>query len=94
MPLGVLLHRVPDVRQPPARPHLLDRQPQASSVTLSSRCASSLDLADRERARRVPEVPLVDDPQSIPTMSPSRSGRSFGMPCTITSLTEMHSVAG
>ncbi len=59
--LDVLLHRVADVRQMAAGAHLLDRQLERLAGHLEQPAGLARHLADREGARRVAVVALVED---------------------------------
>ena len=65
-----------------------------SRVTFMSRFASSLVGPTATVRAASPKKPSTMHPRSRPTMSPSRSFRGPGIPCTTSSLTEMHRVAG
>ena len=66
----------------------------ASRVTFISRAASSLARPTATVRAASPKKPSTTQPRSRPTMSPSRSFRGPGIPCTTSSFTEMQSVAG
>ena len=65
-----------------------------SSVTRISSRASAGDRPTATVVAASPCQPSTIAPQSMETMSPSRTTRSPGMPCTTSSLTEMQVVAG
>ena len=63
-------------------------------VTCSSRSASGVTLPTGTVTAESPKNPSSFAPMSIEMMSPSTSGRSFGMPCTTCSFTDAQIVAG
>ena len=63
-------------------------------VTSSSRSASGVMRPTGTVTAESPKNPSSLAPMSIETMSPSVSGRSFGMPCTTCSFTDAQIVAG
>ncbi len=65
-----------------------------SRVACMRRAASALARPTATVRAASPKKPSTMQPRSRPTMSPSRSFRGPGMPCTTSSFTEMHSVAG
>ena len=89
------LHGVGDVAEPPAGPPR-PRSPavSASRVVSIRRTASSSTAPTGTVTAASPWYPPTSAPQSIDRMSPSASTRPSGMPCTTTSLTDRHSVAG
>ena len=86
---------VPDVREPVPRRHHLHRIVQRLPRDLAAAAASR-----RRSHRPAPSPPSLRGsrplatPKSRLTMSPGRSSRGPGMPCTISSLTETQSTAG
>ena len=91
------LHRVADVRQPAAdlRPARSPRS-SASRVTRSSSCVCSGTSPDRHRHRRVAVEPvqLHADVERDDVARPSARASRDGIPCTTSSFTDAHSVAG
>ena len=87
---------VADVREAPSGPDDLDRQLQALPGDLEQALRRGRDLADRHGDRRVPdETRRARRRSPTDSTSPSRSLRSAdGIPCTMTSLTDVHRVAG
>ena len=67
----------------------------ASSHARSSAACSAVIVPTPTVTAASPCHPLTMAPQSMEMMSPSASRRSgLGMPCTISSFTDVHSVAG
>ena len=67
---------------------------RVSDVTSSSFCTSGRTGPIARVTAASPHQPLTLHPVSIETMSPSRSGRRFGMPCTTCSFTLAQITAG
>ena len=67
---------------------------RVSDVTSSSFWISGRTAPMARVTAESPHQPLTLQPVSIETMSPSRSGRRLGMPCTTCSLTLAQITAG
>ena len=82
------------ISRPPSRAAAIPSHSD-SSVTREQLELLGRDLADRHRDAASPCQPSTIAPQSIEIRSPSRSiAFGDGMPCTISSFTEVQIVAG
>ena len=79
---------------PPARAAAMPCHSASSQARSSVACSAEIVPTPTVTAAS-PCQPLTMAPQSMEMMSPSASRRSgLGMPCTISLLTDVHSVAG
>ena len=94
--LGHFLHRVPDVADMVSQPRLRDARRQALLRHPEQACGLRRDPADGQRRRRVGMQALELDPH-VHAHDASVRKHAFrvdGMPCTISSSTDVQSVLG
>ncbi len=95
-PLGDALDRGADVAEPVTLHHLVDRRLERPAGHLDEALRLVVDLADRHGHRGV-GVPALDDRPAVDREDVAllrAPPSSLGMPCTITSLGEVHTTAG